>query len=276
MSDIAKKLLEIGFTEYEAKAYSAMLEQNMLTATEISKLSKIPQGRIYNVINTLEQKGFCITITGAVKKFKALSPKTAFSELIEEREDEVEKMQNLAGKLEEKFNSIEKTTSPLDFVHVLTSKQSQFEKFSQIAFETENIIRSFSKPPYLFPMTSGGKIKPFKPAVDLIEKGVETLAIWEVEEDNLENFLKYVTYFEEIGEKVRISDNLPIKLFISDNNTVMFTIQLKEGSKNSISTMVVENIDLSLTLIKLFEFYWESSMTLDQFLESRDLKRIEI
>lgn len=51
-----KNLLTVGLSEYEAKAYTALLENNPATAYEIAKSSGIPTSKVYEVIARLMDK----------------------------------------------------------------------------------------------------------------------------------------------------------------------------------------------------------------------------
>ncbi len=54
---VISKLSEIGLSEYEAKAYLALIAQNPATAYEIGKSSGIPSSKIYEVLAKLSEKG---------------------------------------------------------------------------------------------------------------------------------------------------------------------------------------------------------------------------
>ncbi len=275
MNDIKEKLVEAGFTEYEAKAYSILLKRKYLTATEISKLGGIPQGRIYNIISLLERKGFCVTIPGAVKKFKAVNPKTAFTGIIEKQVKTIEKIKLLTDTLEQEFNNGEENASPLDYIQVLTSKQSQINKFQELLENAKEYTLVFNKKPYAINTANIEDIKKFSvKEKELIQRGTKVKGIYEADNDNAENFSKVVSYFESIGEELRICDELPMKILISDNSTVMISLRNEgEDGRFNLSSMVVEHTDLTKALKKLFEFYWNASMTLDEYLKSRNLKR---
>ena len=64
----------MGLTANEAKAYEMMLRLGKTTASHISKESKVPYGRIYNVLASLEEKGLIKTVPEATKKFLASDP----------------------------------------------------------------------------------------------------------------------------------------------------------------------------------------------------------
>jgi len=58
------KLTHLGLSEYEAKAYTALLRENPLTAYEIAKNSGIPSSKIYEVVKRLESRHMVQSIHG--------------------------------------------------------------------------------------------------------------------------------------------------------------------------------------------------------------------
>ncbi|MFV2016838.1 MAG: helix-turn-helix domain-containing protein, partial [Candidatus Heimdallarchaeota archaeon] len=53
----SKDLEMFGLTNYEAKTYFNMLPLGLTKAKDISNISNIPFGRIYEVLTSLEHKG---------------------------------------------------------------------------------------------------------------------------------------------------------------------------------------------------------------------------
>ena len=56
-SDPVDKLVEIGFSEYEAKAYVALLRESPVTGYQLSKTSGVPRSMIYEVLGKLTARG---------------------------------------------------------------------------------------------------------------------------------------------------------------------------------------------------------------------------
>ena len=50
-------LVKIGFSEYEAKAYVALLRENPITGYQLAKLSGVPRSMIYEVLSKLVLRG---------------------------------------------------------------------------------------------------------------------------------------------------------------------------------------------------------------------------
>jgi sugar-specific transcriptional regulator TrmB len=71
--DPVTKLVRVGFSEYEAKAYLALLRKNPVTGYELSKLSGVPRSMIYEVVGKLTTRGAAMTLrTGGSLKYSPI------------------------------------------------------------------------------------------------------------------------------------------------------------------------------------------------------------
>ncbi len=55
-------LQQLGFSEYEARAYTALLQRSPLNGYELAKLSGLPRANIYAVLQKLEERGAVIRL----------------------------------------------------------------------------------------------------------------------------------------------------------------------------------------------------------------------
>jgi len=55
--DLRAALQELGFTDYEARAYLALAGASPATAYEVAKLAGLPRANVYSVLRTLELRG---------------------------------------------------------------------------------------------------------------------------------------------------------------------------------------------------------------------------
>ena len=77
LSDKTKKAMEeIGLGSYEIKVYICLLENGSMTASEISKKSSVPYSKIYEVLNSLEDRGWIESNSSRPQKFFPNSPQT--------------------------------------------------------------------------------------------------------------------------------------------------------------------------------------------------------
>ena len=64
-------------TGYEIRVYTSLLEVGAMTAADISKKSSVPYSKIYEVLNSLEDKGWLESDSTRPQKFFPKSPSTA-------------------------------------------------------------------------------------------------------------------------------------------------------------------------------------------------------
>ncbi|ELY50569.1 TrmB family transcriptional regulator [Natronococcus jeotgali] len=84
-------LRDLGLSEYEARAYRALLNTGPTTAKELSRASDVPMGRIYDVLNSIEQYNLVRSQTASrPKKYVAVEPATALDRLLEDKKRELD------------------------------------------------------------------------------------------------------------------------------------------------------------------------------------------
>ena len=72
-----KQLKQLGLTEYEIKVYLTLLKEGPKKGGEISKLSKVPHGKTYESLESLEKRGFVSVFPVKPKVFSPVKPELA-------------------------------------------------------------------------------------------------------------------------------------------------------------------------------------------------------
>ena len=103
MESVVEKLRRVGLAEYEAKAYLALLNTHLSTATKVSEKSGVPRTKIYSVLESLERKGWVKIFSGVPLLFKAVEPLTVFEKA---KEDYAEFLESVQTMLKEKVNDM--------------------------------------------------------------------------------------------------------------------------------------------------------------------------
>lgn len=73
--DFLTKVKAFGLNSYEAKLWTALLSRGVSTAGELSDIADVPRSRTYDVLESLEKKGFIIMKLGKPIKYLAVDPK---------------------------------------------------------------------------------------------------------------------------------------------------------------------------------------------------------
>jgi sugar-specific transcriptional regulator TrmB len=83
---IISDLRQFGLNEYESRAYLVLTIYGSSIAAFISEHTKIPSSKVYEVLNTLKSKGLVEVSTSKPKRFKAIDPKCALSNIVEQKQ----------------------------------------------------------------------------------------------------------------------------------------------------------------------------------------------
>jgi sugar-specific transcriptional regulator TrmB len=87
-NDSIDKLVKIGFSEYEAKAYVALLRESPATGYQLSKVSGVPRSMIYEVVGKLTARGAAMTLrTGSATKYAPVPAVEFLDQLRREHEE---------------------------------------------------------------------------------------------------------------------------------------------------------------------------------------------
>ncbi|MCL7394343.1 MAG: TrmB family transcriptional regulator [Thaumarchaeota archaeon] len=74
---LRKAFQRLGLTEYEMKAYLALLQHGEMTANQVSEAAEIPYSKVYEVLESLEEKGWIGSEGGRPARYHARSISTA-------------------------------------------------------------------------------------------------------------------------------------------------------------------------------------------------------
>ena len=80
---IIKDLQSVGFSDYEAKTYIALLLTPNATAYEISKEAGIPKANCYSVLEALRKNGAVQAVSENPVKYVAVDPNRFFNQMVE-------------------------------------------------------------------------------------------------------------------------------------------------------------------------------------------------
>ena len=97
--DFLKKLKVFGLNSYESKLWTALLSRGVSTAGELSDISNVPRSRTYDVLESLEKKGFVIMKLGKPIKYIALPPEEVVERMKKRISSDADRQVKLLGEL---------------------------------------------------------------------------------------------------------------------------------------------------------------------------------
>ena len=134
--EIIQTLEKLGLSNYEAKAYLAILSEPPLTGYKLSKVSGVPRSRIYETIEKLTAKGLVLTQNGETCLVKPVS----FESFLERKEKE--NRQNI-DYLREVLSQIKKPPEDQGIWNI-SGRDQIIEAINQLISQSKNHVYIFS------------------------------------------------------------------------------------------------------------------------------------
>lgn len=122
--DMKELMRSLGFTEYEAKAYQALIREPAQTGYAVAKNSGVPRSKIYEVLDGLVTRGDVITSSGNPPLYRALP----VSEMITRRRRESD--ENLK-KAEQELMKLQVRTDDYDNIWNIRGRDAILQKLAE-------------------------------------------------------------------------------------------------------------------------------------------------
>jgi len=139
--DKISSLVGLGLNRYEARVYTTLIEEGVSTAKNISDITGIPYGKIYEIINSLASKGFAITLPSKPIKCQAVSPKKAIRNAKKEIEEKFEKLEkHVDEELEPMFAESRKFVEPKGIFWMINGRANIAKKIDELIEKADKEI----------------------------------------------------------------------------------------------------------------------------------------
>ncbi len=101
-TNFLSKLKDFGLNSYESKIWTALLSRDVSTAGELSDIANVPRSRSYDVLESLEKKGFVVMKPGKPIKYVVVPPEEVIERIKKKVKENSEKQIDLINKLKSK------------------------------------------------------------------------------------------------------------------------------------------------------------------------------
>ena len=243
---------------YEVKVWTALLSRGTSTAGELSNISDVPRSRTYDILESLEKKGFIIMKLGKPIKFIALKPEEVVDRvkknLLIEAKERSKRLETLKGdevleELSSLFTKGVKFVEPSDLSGSLKGRQNLYNHLDMMVRDAEKTITIMT--------TSDGLNKKFEVLMPSLEKckkrGVKVKIAAPINNSNI----KVARDFKKVAE-IRNVEKLKARFTIIDSNQLMFMLLDDEKIHPNYDIGVWINTEFfAQVLEQLFELAWK-------------------
>jgi len=217
---------------YETKVWLALLGKGVASAGEVASISRVPRSRTYDVLETLEKKGFTIVKLGKPVKYIGIKPKI----ILEKLKSKVRK------KAEEKISSLSKIKETDEFTKLeelyknginpvkKEDLSASLRGKSNISNYLREILQNTKKEVIICTNVEEikSKIKLFKQTFDILNKSNVKIKI---ALSGSEDLIKQIE--KRFAMKIK-KINIDAKFFIIDKKEILFYLN-KDAEKEDVA-----------------------------------------
>ncbi len=243
---------------YEVKVWTALLSRGISTAGELSSISDVPRSRTYDILESLEKKGFIVMKLGKPIKFVALKPEEVVERvkrnLMKEAHDKSKRLEKLKGdevleELNGLFTQGVKYVEPSDLSGSLRGRQNIYNHIDMMVRDAENTVTIVTTAEGL-----NRKLEALMPSLEKAKKRKITVRIAAPITKENEKIAKELSKVAEIREM----KDLRARFVVIDSQQLMFMLLDDEKVHPSYDVGVWLNTEFfASTLEQMFELAWK-------------------
>ncbi len=227
--DFLNRLKDFGLNSYESKLWIALLSRGVSTAGELSDISNVPRSRAYDVLESLEKKGFIIVKVGKPIKYLAVTPTEVVERVKKKVVEDAEQRNAILSQLKgsdvlEQLNTLH--TEGIKMVDP-TDKSGAFRGQDKIHEHLAYMIKNAKKSITLMTSKAGAerKLDAFAAALKKATKaGIEVRVVVPQNVDNsiVEQYASFckVKQHKDASTRFCLIDGKELMIFLTDDQKV--------------------------------------------------------
>jgi sugar-specific transcriptional regulator TrmB len=243
---------------YEVKVWAALLSRGVSTAGELSSISDVPRSRTYDILESLEKKGFIVMKLGKPIKFVALKPEEVVERvkrnLLKQAQDKSKRLDQLKGdevlgELTNLFTQGVKYIEPSDLSGSLRGRQNIYNHLDMMIRDAEKSVTIVT--------TAEGLNRKLEALMPSLEKAKKRKVKIRIAAPINSSNLKVAKELSRVGE-VRDIKEFKARFVIIDGQQLMFMLLDDSNIHPNYDVGVWINTEFFAgTLEQLFDMNWQ-------------------
>jgi HTH-type transcriptional regulator, sugar sensing transcriptional regulator len=259
-----RKLQQIGLNAYEARSYLVLVGHPRFKALELAARAHVPRQKIYEVLDSLVEKGFAQVVQEKTKLFSAVEPGLAIPGYLERRKQILEHQladqgrlaQAVAEDLNLAYSEGQGGRGTLDFLKIVSEPSQTASHYRAMLTEVQSEYLEFSRPPYAVDPLEEQLVK------QAVERGVKCRLL--VESGRIEErYRARLNEYAAVGVEIRKLESLPMKLALFDTAKGMVALLDPVITRPMWTSLVFEHQGFAEAMKALFEDRWRQAEALD-------------
>ena len=253
-----RRLQQVGLNAYESRSYLILLGHPRFKALELAARSQVPRQKIYEVLDSLMEKGFAQMVQEKTKLFSAVEPNLAIPAYLtrnrqmleQEMADRARSAGNLIQELKTLYSEGQGGRGTLDFLRIVTEPAQTAAEYRLMLGEVQSEYLEFSRPPYAVDPLDEALVKQTR------QRGIACRLLIEsgtVDEEHRQRLAEYAA----AGVEIRQAHALPLKLALFDCKRGMIALLDPVISRPAWTSLVFDHEGLGEAMKHLFEDRWQ-------------------
>jgi HTH-type transcriptional regulator, sugar sensing transcriptional regulator len=252
-----RALQQLGLNAYEARSYLVLLGHSRFKALELAPRAHVPRQKIYEVLDSLVEKGFARVVQDRTKLFSAVEPNLAIPAYLarkrqlaeQELTDQARYASNLMEDLSGLYSEGKGGRGTLDFLRIVAEPTQTASEYRRMLSDVSGEYLEFSRPPYAVDPLDEKLVKQAR------SRGVSCRLLIEsgtLDEHHRQRLVEYAG----TGVEIRQASSLPLKMALFDCRSGLIALLDPVISKPTWTSLVFDHAGLGEAMKHLFEDRW--------------------
>lgn len=252
-----RRLQQVGLNAYEARSYLVLVGHPRFKALELAARAHVPRQKIYEVLDSLVEKGFAQVVQEKTKLFYAVEPGLAIPAYLEREKEKLERefddqrrhAQSLATDLKSVFAEGQGGRGTLDYLRIVNDPSQIATHYRSMLSNVVGDYLEFSRPPYAVDPLDEQLVKQAR------SRGVRCRILLEPEALD-DTHRARLTDYKANGVEVRTLSPLPMKLAVFDGAQGLVALLDPVITRPSWTAVVFDHEGFAGAMRNLFEECW--------------------
>jgi HTH-type transcriptional regulator, sugar sensing transcriptional regulator len=252
-----KRLQQLGLNAYESRSYLVLLGHPRFKALELAARAHVPRQKIYEVLDSLVEKGFAQVVQERTKLFSAVEPSLALPAymarkrqlLDQEMTDHGRASVALIDDLKSVYSEGQGGRGTLDFLRIVSDPAQTAAEYRRMLSEVRTEYVEFSRPPYAVDPLDERLVKQARLSGVTCRLLLEAGTLDDGHRQRLQDYAS-------AGVEVRQAESLPMKLAVFDGRQGMIALLDPVITRPSWTAVVFDHAGMGEAMTGLFEDRW--------------------
>src|SRR5277367_2359159 len=252
-----RRLQQLGLNAYESRSYLVLLGHHKFKALELAARAHVPRQKIYEVLDSLVEKGFAQVVQEKTKLFSAVEPSLAVPSYLVRRvqtlqrelTDQTGMADGLVNDLAVAYSEGRGERGTLDYLRIVSDTEQTAVQYRKMLSDVRQEYLEFSRPPYAVDPLDEQLVKKAR------QRGVTCRLLIEagtLDAAHRQRLDEYALTGVEVGQ----IDSLPMKLAVFDGKRGLLALLDPVITRPTWTAVVFEHAGMGEAMKGLFANYW--------------------